>query len=94
MSSSSTAAHTSQVIPATSLSNEDTVITGLHLQAVAVLNVRQLVNIILDSSSTNYASWHDLMEQALQRYALIMHVTDDAPSDDPRWIRMESIVLN
>jgi hypothetical protein len=31
-----------------------------------VLNVRQLVNIILDSSSTtNYACWCDLMEQAL-----------------------------
>jgi hypothetical protein len=30
------------------------VIAGLHLQAAAVLNVRQLVNIILDSSSTNY----------------------------------------
>jgi hypothetical protein len=48
-----------------------------------VLNVRQLVNIILDSS-TNYTSWHDLMEQALQRYALIKHVTDDASSNDPR----------
>jgi hypothetical protein len=34
---------------------EDTVVTGLHLHAVAVLNVRQLVNIVLDSSSTNYA---------------------------------------
>jgi hypothetical protein len=38
------------------------VITGLHLQAVAVLNVRQLVNIVFNSYS---------MEQALQRYALI-----------------------
>jgi hypothetical protein len=28
----------------------------------AVLNVRQLVNIILDPSSTNYACWCDLME--------------------------------
>jgi hypothetical protein len=36
-----------------------------------VLNVHQLVNIVLDSSSTNYVSWRDLMEQALQRYALI-----------------------
>jgi hypothetical protein len=65
----------------------------LHLQAAAVLNVRQLVNIVLDSS-TNYASWRDLMEQALQRYALITHVTDDAPSDNLGWIRMDSIVIN
>jgi hypothetical protein len=59
-----------------------------------VLNVRQLVNIVLDSSSTNYACWCDLMEQALQRYALLEHVTDDAPSTDPSWIRMDNVVLN
>jgi hypothetical protein len=34
------------------------------------------------------------MEQALQRYALIKHVTDDAPSNDLGWIRKDSIVLN
>jgi hypothetical protein len=34
------------------------------------------------------------MEQALQHYALIEHVTADAPSDDPGWIRMDSVVLN
>jgi hypothetical protein len=58
-----------------------------------VLNVRQLVNIVLDSS-TNYASWRGLMEQALQRYTLIKHVTDDPPSNDPGSIQMDSIVLN
>jgi hypothetical protein len=68
------------------LTYEDTVVVGLQLQAAAVLNVRQLVNIVLNSSSTNYASWRDLMEQALQRYALIKHVTGDAPSNDPGWI--------
>jgi hypothetical protein len=35
------------------------------------------VNNILDSPSSNYTCWHDLMEQALQRYALIKHVTND-----------------
>jgi hypothetical protein len=56
-SSSSSLAAASQLIPIASLTYEDTVITRLHLQAAAVLNVHQLVNIILDSSSTNYASW-------------------------------------
>jgi hypothetical protein len=51
------------------------------------------VNIVLDSS-TNYTSWRDLMEQALQRYALIKHVMDDAPSNDPGWIQMDNVVLN
>jgi hypothetical protein len=82
----------SQLVPTTPSTYEDTVVIGLHLQAAAVLNVRQLVNIILNS--TNYASWHDLMEQALQRYALIKHVTDDNPSNDPGWIQMDSVVLN
>jgi hypothetical protein len=86
-SSSSSPAAASQLVPTASSTYEDTVIVGLHLQAAAVLNVRQL-------DSTNYASWCDLMEQALQRYALIKHVTDDALSNDPGWIRMDSVVLN
>jgi hypothetical protein len=93
-SSSSSPAAASQLVPTASSTYEDTVVVRLHLQAAAVLNVCQLVNIVLDSSSTNYASWHDLMEQALQRYALIKHVTDDTPSNDPGWIRIDSVVLN
>jgi hypothetical protein len=83
----------SAFIPTASSTYEDTIITGLHLQAAAALNVRQLVNIILDSSSTSYASWRDLMEQALQCYALLQHVTDDTPSTDPEWNRMDNIIL-
>jgi hypothetical protein len=58
--SSSSPAAASQLVPTASSTYEDTVVAGLHLQAVAVLNVRQLVNIVLNSS-TNYASWCDLM---------------------------------
>jgi hypothetical protein len=82
------------LIPTASSTYEDTIVSRLHLQAAVVLNVRQLVNIVLDSSSTNYACWRDLMEQALQRYALLEHITDDAPSTDPGWIQMDSAVLN
>jgi hypothetical protein len=32
---------------------------------MAVLNVCQLVNIVLDTTSTNYAIWRDLMLMAL-----------------------------
>jgi hypothetical protein len=93
-SSASSLAAAPPLVPTTSSTYEDTVIVGLQLQAAAVLNVRQLVNIVIDSSSTNYACWRDLMEQALQRYALLEHVTNDAPSTDPGWIRMDSVVLN
>jgi hypothetical protein len=93
-SSSSSPAVASLLVPTTSSTYEDTVVAGLHLQGAAVLNVHQLVNIVLDSSSTNYVNWCDLMEQALQCYTLIKHVTDDAPSNDPGWIWMDNIVLN
>jgi hypothetical protein len=92
-SSSSSPAAALQLVPTASLTYENTVVARLHLQATAMLNVHQLVNIVLDSS-TNYVSWRDLMEQALQRYALIKHITDDAPSNDSGWTRMDSAVLN
>jgi hypothetical protein len=89
--SSSSAPHTS---PATS-SYEETIVVGLHLQAAAVLNVHSLVNIVLNSSSTTYASWRDLMMMVLERYTLLDHVDSDvAPSTDPGWRRMDSVVLN
>jgi hypothetical protein len=93
-SSSSSPATTSELVPTASSTYEGIVIARLHLQAAAVLNVRQLVNIVLDSYSTNYASWRDLMEHDLQRYALIKHVMDDTPSNDSGWIWMDSVVLN
>jgi hypothetical protein len=34
------------------------------------------------------------MEQTLQCYALIKHITDDTPSNDLGWIRMDSVILN
>jgi hypothetical protein len=82
------------LVPTASSTYEDTVVARLHLQAVAILNVRQLVNIVLDSSSTNYTYWRDLMEQALQRYALLEYVTDDTPSIDLGWIQMDNVILN
>jgi hypothetical protein len=54
-SSSSSPAVASQLVPTASSTYEDTVVARLHLQAAAVLNIRQLLNIVLDSS-TNYAS--------------------------------------
>jgi hypothetical protein len=60
-SSSSSPAAASQLFPTASSTYEDTIVARLHLQAAAVLNARQLVNIVLDCS-TNYASRRDLME--------------------------------
>jgi hypothetical protein len=60
-----------KALGAASSTYEDMVVIGLHFQAATVLNVRQLVNIVIDSSSTSYAGWRDFMEQALQRYTLL-----------------------
>jgi hypothetical protein len=54
-SSSSYPTAASQLVPTTSSTYDDTVVTRFHRQAAAVLNVHQLVNIVLDSS-TNYAN--------------------------------------
>jgi hypothetical protein len=58
-SSSSSPIAATQLAPTASSTYEDTVIVGLHLQAAVLLNIRQLMNIVLDYS-TNYASWRDL----------------------------------
>jgi hypothetical protein len=46
-----------------------TLVTNLHGQATTVPNVRQLVNIVLDNTSSNYTIWRDLMLMALTRYS-------------------------
>jgi hypothetical protein len=52
---------------------DSALVTNLHVQATTISNVRQLVNIVLDTTSFNYAIWCDLMLMALTRYSL----TDD-----------------
>jgi hypothetical protein len=79
----------------TDTSSDATIIINLHLYATAVPNIHQLVNIILDSTSSNYALWRDLMLMTLTRYSLADHVeSDDAFPDDPTWARMDTIVLS
>jgi hypothetical protein len=73
---------------------DSALVTNLHVQATTVSNVRQLVNIMLDTTFSNYAIWHDLMLMALTRYSLADHVlSDDAFTDDPVWTRMDVVVL-
>jgi hypothetical protein len=89
--SSSGTIHTSS----SSSSYEQIIVAGFHLQAAAVLNVRSLMNIVLDSTSIAYASWRDLMMMVLERYALLDHVDSDvASSTDLGWRRMDRVILN
>jgi hypothetical protein len=55
-SSASSPAVASPLILTASSTYEDMVVTGLHFQATAVLNIHQMVNIVVDSFSTSYTS--------------------------------------
>jgi len=53
------------------------------------------VNVVLDSLSSHYVRWHDLVLLTLERYALDDYVTSDAaPAASPAWQRMDSVVLS
>jgi hypothetical protein len=73
---------------------DSALITNLHVQATTAPNVYQLVNIVLDTASSNYDIWRDLMLMALTRYSLADHVlSGDAFTDDPMWTRMDVVIL-
>jgi hypothetical protein len=73
---------------------DSTLVTNLHIKATTIPNVHQLVNIVLDITSSNYAIWRDLMLMALTQYSLADHVlSDDAFTDNPAWTRMDVVVL-
>jgi hypothetical protein len=90
--SSSSSSTTSDMV--NGVTYDSTLITNLHVQAMTVPNVFQLVNIVLDTTSSNYAIWCDLMLMALTRYSLTDHVmSDDTFTDDPTWTRMDIVIL-
>ncbi|XP_062181714.1 uncharacterized protein LOC133885949 [Phragmites australis] len=69
--------------------------SALHAQAMAILNVKALVPIVLDFSSPHYNRWRGLFMNTLERYALADHVLSDADlSDDPSWKHMDATVLS
>jgi hypothetical protein len=88
--SSSSSSTTSDMVAGAAY--DSALLTNLYVQAMAVPNIRQLVNIVLGTTASNYAIWRDLM--ALTRYSLADHVLfDDAFTDDPAWTRMDVVVL-
>ncbi|KAF8692258.1 hypothetical protein HU200_039863 [Digitaria exilis] len=74
----------------------DPLAAHLHLQAVGVQNIRSLVSVVLDTTSTSYARWREQVLLALTRYALASHVLVDTPEDarDVTWIRLDAIALS
>jgi hypothetical protein len=69
------------------------VIANIHVEAVGVQNIRSLISVTLDLSSTNYAWWHDNVLLTLGHYSLSDHVLlDTTYVGVPAWDRMGSVI--
>jgi hypothetical protein len=81
--------------PPPPIGDESTVNANLHAQACGVQNICNMIGIVLDPSSTNYARWRDQVMLTLERYELVAHVLlDTPPANDPSWKRMDSVVVS
>jgi hypothetical protein len=77
-------------------SNDDykaTIIANIHVQAAGVQNIRSLITVTLDLSSTHYAWWHDNVLHTLRCYSLSNHVLLDTTYVGVlTWDRMDSVI--
>ena len=71
-------------------------VAQLHLQAAGVQNIRALVTVLLDPTSSSYGRWQDQVLLALRRYALDDHVLLDTPVEarDVLWLRLDSVAMS
>jgi hypothetical protein len=69
-------------------------IAAFHAQAARLHNIRSLVSIVLDPTSSHYPRWRGQV-LTLRRYALDDHVLDDvATPPSPAWTLMDTVVLS
>jgi hypothetical protein len=70
-------------------------IAALHAQAAGLHNIRSLVSIALDPTSSHYPHWWGQVLLTLRCYTLVDHVLDGiaAPSS-PTWSLMDTMVLS
>jgi hypothetical protein len=72
---------------------EATVNASIHVQAAGIQNIRSLILVTLDLSSTHYAQWCDNVLLTPGRYSLFDHVLLDTMSVSIRaWDRMDSVI--
>jgi hypothetical protein len=66
----------------------------VHATAIAVLNIKVLVPVVLDCTANNYNRWRALFLIVLGKYALTDHVlTDMVSADWPTWVQMDCTIL-
>ena len=69
-------------------------VAQLHLQAASVQNIRALVTVLHDPTSS-YGRWRDQVLLALRRYDLDDHVLDlPIEARDVAWLRLDSVAMS
>ncbi|WVZ73451.1 hypothetical protein U9M48_021755 [Paspalum notatum var. saurae] len=73
--------------------HEAAALLNLHPQAVAVLNIKAHVTIVLDVGSDDYSRWREQMLLTLGKFSLSDHVlTNKKAPSSPDWTRMDCVV--
>jgi len=69
------------------------VLLNLHAQAVSVQNIRALVPLLLDVTSTFYPRWRESFLLTVGKYSLNRHVlSDTGVPTSADWVRMDCVV--
>jgi hypothetical protein len=64
-------------------------------QAAEVHNIRSLVSVVLDPTSSHYPRWCAQVVLTLRRFALADHVLDEPVAPlSPSWVQMDNVVLS
>ncbi|XP_072150121.1 uncharacterized protein [Setaria viridis] len=67
---------------------------AIWAQATAVVNVKALIPIILDTATNTYTKWRGMFLTVLGKYALTRHVLEDeAFPERPVWTQVDYVVL-
>ena len=73
--------------------HEAAALLNLHAQAVSVQNIRALVPLLLDVTSTFYPRWRESFLLTVGKYSLNRHVlSDTAVPTSADWVRMDCVV--
>jgi hypothetical protein len=66
-------------------------VAQLHLQAAGVQNIKALVSVLVDPTSSSYGCWQDQVLLALDEHVLL-----DTPVEarDMVWLRLDSVALS
>jgi hypothetical protein len=72
---------------------ENTMQSRFHAEAVAVINIKMMIPLVLEQTSTFYSRWRSLFLNTVTKYALdCLVLTDDDFSTDPHWHRMDCTI--